>query len=105
MQTNVIVDSSAINVENPFWVDGNRYDPHRYAGVRKDQARYNMWRFGFGPRQCLGQHIAERMLRAIAAEMVSRFEMSAKESERLQLVEESWVGLPDVEVECMRIKA
>jgi cytochrome P450 len=87
-------------VDNPFWVDSRRYQPDRHASLKAGEARYHLWRFGFGPRQCLGQHVAERMLRAIMIEMVRRYEMSVAEDAAGALQDESWVGLPSVRVTC-----
>jgi hypothetical protein len=36
-KTNVIVDSHAINVSNPFWIDGTRYNPARHFTLKKEQ--------------------------------------------------------------------
>lgn len=66
-----------------------------------------MWRFGLGPRQCLGRYFADRMLRAITAEMILKFEIGlddiGAEIGRENLQEESWVGLPDVRLLCVSI--
>lgn len=69
------------------------------------QVRYNLWRFGFGPRQCLGKNAAERMMRAITAQMVRRYAMSVPKNEESHdtLQEESWVGLPSIRMECVPI--
>nr|ABV48727.1 cytochrome P450 monooxigenase [Penicillium lilacinoechinulatum] len=103
--TNVIVDSQAINIDNPFWVDGTKYDPTRYKKLKRAEVRYNLWRFGFGPRQCLGKNVAERMMRALTAEMVRQYVLSVpkNESSHDTLQEESWVGLPSIRMECVPI--
>ncbi|KAL4863831.1 hypothetical protein BDV12DRAFT_201697 [Aspergillus spectabilis] len=101
--TNVIVDAQAINIDNPFWVDGTKYNPRRFSGIKKADIRYNLWRFGFGPRQCLGKHVGERMLRTITAEMIRRYTISVQggeeQNEKGGLQEESWVGLPTSRIE------
>jgi cytochrome P450 len=103
-QTNVIVDSAAINIENPFWADGRQYRPQRHVGLKTSEARYQLWRYGFGPRQCLGQHVADRMLRAIMVELVQRYDLSVVDdptsTNNASLQEESWVGLPCVQIKC-----
>ncbi|KAK4868491.1 hypothetical protein LT330_007213 [Penicillium expansum] len=104
--TNVIVDAQSINIDNPFWVNGTQYDPSRYQKLKKEEVRYNLWRFGFGPRQCLGKNAAERMMRAITAEMVRQYVLSVPENVASQLdavQEDSWVGLPSVQVECVPV--
>lgn len=62
-----------------------------------------MWRFGFGPRQCLGKHIGERMLKAIVAEIIRQYVVSIaadSASEKNVLQEDSWVGLPAMRIRC-----
>ncbi|KAK4060893.1 hypothetical protein Trihar35433_9818 [Trichoderma harzianum] len=70
--TDVIVDSYAINVDNAYWEDSTAFNPRRHLGQRDQSRRYNMWRFGFGPRQCLGKNVADIILRVIVAEMLDR---------------------------------
>ncbi|KAL1622596.1 hypothetical protein SLS56_008707 [Neofusicoccum ribis] len=101
--TDVIVDTHAINVANPFWKDGEKYMPRRHIGLSKQQIRYNMWRYGFGPRQCLGKNVADRLIRAIIAEILPHFELrlpvvSKTSDQDFSLEDESWVGLPSTKV-------
>ncbi|KAH7048233.1 putative cytochrome P450 oxidoreductase [Macrophomina phaseolina] len=101
--TDVIVDTHAINVANPFWEDGEKYMPRRHMSLSKQQIRYNMWRYGFGPRQCLGKNVADRLLRAIIAETLTRMELrlpQATGKQEFPLQDESWVGLPSTKVVC-----
>ncbi|OJJ45944.1 hypothetical protein ASPZODRAFT_167643 [Penicilliopsis zonata CBS 506.65] len=99
----VIVDTHAINVDNPFWgSNATGYDPHRFAVLPSDQLRYNLWRFGVGPRKCLGRNVADRLLRTIAAEMVLSFDMQTEGGE-ICVKEESWIGLPDTKVRVMSV--
>ncbi|KAL4969532.1 cytochrome P450 monooxygenase gliC [Aspergillus stella-maris] len=104
--TNVIVDSQAINIDNPFWINGKTYNPKRFAGLKKSDIRYNLWRFGFGPRQCLGKHVGERLLRAITAEIIRRYVISVPGGEKVEmgkLQSESWVGLSTARIECVLV--
>lgn len=117
-QTDVIVDAYAINVDNVYWEDASRFDPYRHLGQRdpvvktprrysscigadsyKPQARrYNMWRFGFGPRQCLGKNVADIILRVIMAELLKRYQLKIVQEEGTDGVElqaNSWIGLPN----------
>lgn len=98
----MIVDAAAINIDNDFWKRSTKYEPSRHLGLKTSQSRYNLWRFGFGPRQCLGQHVAERILRALLVELVSKYELYIDEASIAgdALQDESWVGLPSVKVTC-----
>ncbi|KAK1843701.1 cytochrome p450 oxidoreductase [Colletotrichum chrysophilum] len=103
--TDVIVDSHAINVAHPFWINGTEFNPHRFEGLQPRQYRYHLFRFGFGPRKCLGQHVADRMIRALLAEVLSKYCLSVSESSESQdhqIQDESWVSLPDVLINCVR---
>ncbi|KAK7178677.1 cytochrome p450 oxidoreductase [Paraphaeosphaeria sporulosa] len=96
-KTDVIVDTYAINVENSYWHNPQEYDPYRHLGPKDQARRYNMWRFGFGPRQCLGKHVADIILRVIIAELLKRYEIileeeTGKDAVHLQI--DSWIGLP-----------
>ncbi|RDW70941.1 hypothetical protein BP6252_07504 [Coleophoma cylindrospora] len=102
----VIIDTFAINVDNPFWVNGTKFDPHRFEDLQPRQYRYHFWRFGFGPRQCLGKHVADRMIRALVAELLSTFDISlvpVSPENDFALQHESWVGLPEVAIKCVPI--
>jgi hypothetical protein len=35
IQTNVIVDAQAINIDNPYWVNGTQYNPRRFFSLNK----------------------------------------------------------------------
>ncbi|EDP49542.1 hypothetical protein KXV97_003798 [Aspergillus fumigatus] len=103
--TNVIVDAQAINIDNPYWVNGTQYNPRRFFSLNKSDVRHNMWRFGFGPRQCLGKHIGERMLKAIVAEIIRQYVISISADSALKndLQEDSWVGLPATRIQCVPV--
>lgn len=63
-----------------------------------------MFRFGFGPRQCLGKFIGDKLIRSLLAEMVYNYNLSVEspktDSKTIEgepkLQDESWVGLPVV---------
>jgi gliotoxin/aspirochlorine/mycotoxins biosynthesis cytochrome P450 monooxygenase len=61
-----------------------------------------MWRFGFGPRQCLGKNVADIILRVIVAELLQCYHLRAVEGVGLQA--DSWIGLPDGRVELIPVK-
>ncbi|KAF2092842.1 cytochrome P450, partial [Rhizodiscina lignyota] len=103
--TDVIVDSYAINVDNPYWENASEFDPFRHLEP-KDRAmnaqRYNMWRFGFGPRQCLGKNVADIILRVIVAELMKRYELRLMQeggAAGINLQADSWIGLPNGRVQ------
>lgn len=59
-----------------------------------------MWRFGFGPRQCLGKNVADIILRVLIAEILHCYQVGIVGKggiDRIELQADSWIGLP----ECM----
>ncbi|KAH7476141.1 Cytochrome P450 monooxygenase [Fusarium oxysporum f. sp. matthiolae] len=101
--TTVIVDAFAINIRNPFWGPDNRsYRPSRFAGIKQNQLRYNLSTFGYGPRKCLGQHIADKIVKAVVYHMFSKYKVSLQPMQGLEgdfkVDKTSWVGLYDVDL-------
>ncbi|KAK6199696.1 hypothetical protein LQW54_009950 [Pestalotiopsis sp. IQ-011] len=103
--TNFVVDTHALNIENPYWgADGSVYRPGRFlAAKRQLDMRYQFWRFGFGPRQCLGKYVVELMGRALVAHLLESHELSLAESTRWEKNPASWIMHPDTHVHCRRI--
>lgn len=103
--THYIVDSYALNQRNPYWgADAELYKPERH--FRKDfSLRFNMWRFGFGPRQCLGKYVADLSMRVLLAELITGWELTMRENgsewERLGGM---WINHPDLMVGCVERK-
>jgi gliotoxin/aspirochlorine/mycotoxins biosynthesis cytochrome P450 monooxygenase len=64
--TSFIVDSYALNLNEAFWgKDAAAYHPERFLQRTGAAIRYNYWRFGFGPRQCLGKYVADLLIRSL----------------------------------------
>ncbi|KAI0423552.1 putative cytochrome P450 oxidoreductase GliC-like protein [Xylaria sp. FL1042] len=88
--TNFVIDSYALNIRDPFWgVDGDKYRPERWLELHKAgrDLRYRYWRFGFGPRTCLGKYLADLILRSVVMELVEHWDVkldeTAKEGEKV----------------------
>jgi cytochrome P450 len=99
--TSVLVDAYALNIRNPFWsVDGSEFRPERWENLKLGETRYNMWRFGFGPRNCMGRILAEKILRITLIELIKDYEFSVcrKGSEDPEGDQESWITHPDVRI-------
>ena len=97
----VVVDAFAINIRNPFWgKDSQSFRPRRFEKVTPSQLRYNLFAFGFGTRKCLGQHDAERAVKALVYQLVDRFELRVRSGKReggdYKVEERNWVPLADV---------
>ncbi|KAI1105359.1 cytochrome p450 monooxygenase GliC [Jackrogersella minutella] len=125
--TNFIVDSYALNQRNPYWgPDGDKYRPERFLaeGSRVGEgrggssgngavskARYNFWRFGFGPRQCMGKYVADLIIRGLLVYLVENYTLSLMETEmkkdgaeinkaKWERDPETWIEHPLMKLRC-----
>lgn len=74
--TNFLIDAYAMNVKSDYWgEDAEVYNPDRFLSTGVAKTRYNFWRFGFGPRQCVGKHAADVMVKAIMIYLVKNYEI------------------------------
>lgn len=106
--TDVVVDVNALHLRNPFWgADRMQYRPQRFQVLSKAEIRYNLSTFGFGPRKCLGQHMAENMIKAILVPLLRqfRFKLLADQYKNgeYKVDKTNWVTLSDVNLEMERI--
>ncbi|KAK5636790.1 hypothetical protein RRF57_012502 [Xylaria bambusicola] len=105
--TNIIVDVHALNIENPFWgPDGDTYRPERFLkDCKLSDLRYNFWRFGFGPRQCLGKFIVDLIIRVVVATLVSEYNLGFTDITHWDKHPSTWILHPDTEIRCDKIIA
>ncbi|KAH8702189.1 cytochrome P450 monooxygenase GliC2 [Talaromyces proteolyticus] len=101
--TTVIVDAFAINIRNPFWGPDNRsYRPRRFESIKPNQLRYNLSTFGYGPRKCLGQYIADKIIKSLVFHLFYKYEVSLNlgqdDKGDFKVDKTSWVGLYDLEL-------
>lgn len=103
--TNFIVDSYALNQRNPFWgPDATVYRPARFLEHDSIQVRYNFWRFGFGPRQCLGKSLADLVIRAVLVHLVEGYELSLPKPGTAAWEHDpnTWIHTPQMQLRCER---
>lgn len=77
-RTNLVIDSHALNIRNPYWgSDSLVYRPERFLDrtAAATEQRYNYWRYGFGPRQCMVKHVADLVIKALMVKLVEDFEL------------------------------
>ncbi|KAG9230924.1 cytochrome P450 oxidoreductase GliC [Amylocarpus encephaloides] len=104
--TNFIVDTYALNTNPEFWGDDSTdYRPSRFLTLSPTKLRYNFWRFGFGPRQCMGKYIADVMMRALVIHILQNYELSQLSQRPMQSKDHtSWINHPDAVLSCERIE-
>ncbi|TVY93797.1 Cytochrome P450 monooxygenase, partial [Lachnellula willkommii] len=103
--TNFIVDSYALNTYNAYWgKDNTEFRPDRFLERTAIKSRYNLWRFGFGPRNCMGKYLADTMIRVLFAYIVENCQISlitGKTSWKRN--EKTWIMHPDTVLICERL--
>lgn len=100
--TNFIVDSYALNQHNPYWgEDATVYRPARFLEHSPVQARYNFWRFGFGPRQCMGKYVADLIIRVLLVHLAERYELGlVKTGKEWEHDPDTWINHPQMQLRC-----
>ncbi|KAF2201386.1 cytochrome P450 [Delitschia confertaspora ATCC 74209] len=98
---NYIVDTYALNIRNPYWgKDRAAYRPSRFLDSKTSDIRYQYWRFGFGPRQCLGKYLAELMCRSLIAHLVENYELGLQGTNTWNRKPETWITQPNTDIRC-----
>lgn len=109
--TNFIISSYALNIRSSFWgatsSERETYRPQRWLSRQKEgkmtELRYHYWRFGFGPRQCLGRYVADLVIRSLMVELVTSWDLGtvAKDAEGdWKRDGETWINHPKMVVKC-----
>ena len=105
--TNFVIDSYALNVRDPVWgPDRAKYRPERFLERNAADLRYGYWRFGFGPRQCMGKHLADMMIRVLIVQLLEKYELELVEEETPWLRDtEMWINHPKMVLKCVKREA
>lgn len=103
--TNIVVDAYALNIRNPYWgSDSTEYRPKRFLQRSPIETRYHYWRYGFGPRTCMGRYVADLIIRIILAHLVENYRLSligdVREWDRNP---ETWITHPNTDVRCEKL--
>ncbi|EKG22638.1 Cytochrome P450 [Macrophomina phaseolina MS6] len=100
--TNFVVDSYALNVRHGFWgPDAKEYRPERWLELSASDLRYHFWRFGFGPRQCMGKYLADIMLRTLMVELLRDYRLDLLDKDQDWSVDpNSWITHPHFLLSC-----
>ena len=74
--TYMVVDTKALNVWDSAWgSDRTIFRPQRFLEKPRAEFRYRLWRFGFGPRQCIAQALADTILKVLVAYTVEHYRL------------------------------
>ena len=103
--TNFVTDSYSLNIHNDFWApDTEVYRPERWLNYNTSDLRYHFWRFGFGPRQCMGKYIAESIIRLFLVEILTSYSLELVNKEDVSRRDpNSWITHPQCLLRCTRV--
>jgi cytochrome P450 len=105
-----VVDAHALNIRDPLWdPDNESFRPERWAGdnvQRAKDVRYCYWRFGFGPRVCLGKYVVDLIMKALLVEVIKAWEVKLEHKDGTEwiLEEGTWILPPDMRIACIKRK-
>ncbi|KAI1317923.1 putative cytochrome P450 monooxygenase [Xylariaceae sp. FL0255] len=102
--TDFIIDTQSVNVCSAFWgEDGAIYRPERFLEKSSRDQRYQFWRFGFGPRQCLGKYLADLIIRCLIIQLLEKYELALQnDSNDWRQNPTVWISHPQMEVRCIQ---
>ncbi|KAI0542849.1 cytochrome P450 [Xylaria digitata] len=102
--TDIIIDAYSLNVRSGYWgPDADTYRPERFLEKGSVEQRYHYWRFGFGPRQCLGKYLADVVIRSLIIYLVENYELSMPDSSSEWVRNpEVWISHPQMQVGCLQ---
>lgn len=66
------MDAYTVNYDSTNWPNPETFDPERFADG-KNHAPYSFFRFGLGPRKCLGYRLASSIVGLLTAKVLQRF--------------------------------
>ncbi|KAJ3160785.1 hypothetical protein HDU88_007837 [Geranomyces variabilis] len=73
--TSVLIDAHTLNRTAPCWApDGDCYRPERFESLQGLDYRYSLWRFGIGPRKCVGQFFGDKIAKMFLSSALRTFE-------------------------------
>lgn len=85
--TMVTAASLGLHRHPDWWSDPNAFDPDRFSpGRAEDKQHSHLYvPFGGGAHLCIGMHLAELMVKAMAAELFARHRVSARPGQTLHM--------------------
>lgn len=102
--TYMVVDTKALNIWDDAWgSDKMSFRPRRFLEESRANFRYRFWRFGFGPRQCIAQALADTILKVLVAYTVEHYRLkspgkSAKNGPESQKRGDAWFKVAEEEI-------
>lgn len=68
--TPIIIDAWTLNRLSEVWgTDSLEFEPMRFGKLKPASYRYSLWRFGMGPRKCVGQFFADKIIKMVRTQI------------------------------------
>ena len=79
-----------------IFADPTTFDPDRFAAPREEDKKlpYSLVTFGGGPRICIGVNFAQVEIKALAAHLLRRFELTVLPGQRIRQIYAPTIGAP-----------
>ncbi|EGN95869.1 hypothetical protein SERLA73DRAFT_187114 [Serpula lacrymans var. lacrymans S7.3] len=69
--TSVCISTYHVNTNPAIWgSDSTSFRPERFKEISSSQYRHAFWRYGLGPRQCLGKNFAPLIVKLVALKVL-----------------------------------
>jgi gliotoxin/aspirochlorine/mycotoxins biosynthesis cytochrome P450 monooxygenase len=73
-KTSVLIDTYTLNRDAPVWgTDGHVFRPDRFGELLPTQYRYSYWRFGLGPRKCVGLNFGDKIIKTVLMGIMEKY--------------------------------
>jgi cytochrome P450 len=81
----VLLSISGSHALSEVWQNPEAFDPDRFAHPREEEKKrpYSLIGFGGGPRICIGQNFATMEIKALAASVLSNFDLEVVEAQEI----------------------
>ncbi|CAB3989340.1 cytochrome p450 monooxygenase [Paramuricea clavata] len=89
--TPVCVDTYSLNYSETYWKNPEEFNPERFSAGR-NPVPGSFFRFGMGPRKCLGYRYALAITRVVVTSFLQNFELQLSETENCVKVKQA--GMP-----------
>lgn len=91
LQTPICVDTYSLNYSETYWKNPEEFNPERFSAGR-NPVPGSFFRFGMGPRKCLGYRYALAITRVVVTSFLQNFELQLSENENCVKVKQA--GMP-----------
>ncbi|KAI3763018.1 hypothetical protein L1987_53465 [Smallanthus sonchifolius] len=92
--TMLLVNQWAIHHDPKLWIDPERFNPERFAGLEGTRDGFKLMPFGSGRRVCPGEGLALRVLGSTLGLLIQCFEWERMSEDMIDMTEAHGISLP-----------